>query len=385
MAKRAPQQEQVTQTEAIDLSGLETGAELNPALQAIYAEMGQDEFGKIKVYIYKLEEESGKEPRVWEGPPGDYDLMAVARRFGSGDYRVKLYVPHDSGRIVIGGNQIFPILLDPAEDAKIVALRNGQLNPAQPAVQAVQPQITADTIALAITTALKSAMPAPVDPLEQMTKLAGVMQKLMPAPVVAPTGNSFMETLAAARSLMELTKGFAPPVDAEGRADVKGQAMLRGVDVLTRMFEKSLEQAKPNPNAVQAEKSVTVAPLENAQSQEIAPELSAEQLEELEMLRLQIKMVNREAKANSDVDKLVEDFYDELPDAIFDLIVLEPKWFEVLCTNVPECAKYKEWYEKMRTAIIAKGMKEGDLKSNADGSLSFVEEDDTTGPVAATQ
>jgi hypothetical protein len=67
-----------------------------------------------------------------------------------------------------------------------------------------------------------------------------------------------------------------------------------------------------------------------------------------------------------------------LPDAVFDLIVLEPKWFDVLCHNVPDCAQYKEWYEKMRAAIIAKGLKDGDLKSNADGSLQFVEDDDTS-------
>jgi len=377
MAKQRTQPETPPTPEPLDLTGLETGEMLNPALEAIYAEMGVDERGKIKLYITKLVEDTGKEARVWEGPPSDYDLMAVARRFGSGDYRVKLYVPHESGRIVLGGNQLFTILLDPSEDAKIAALRNGT---PVPALQAQQSQLTPESLALAIAAAIKGAMPVPVDPFAQMEKLAGMLKTIMPPQPVAPTGGSFMETLNAAKSLMELTKGFAPPVDAEGRTDVKGAAMLRGVNLLADMFQKSLEQGKPNPNAAPAQPALAAPSLPGEQGNAAAqgPELTDEQQEELDMMRLQIKMVNREAKANGDPVQLAEKYYDDLPDAVFDLIVLEPKWFDVLCHNVPDCAQYKEWYEKMRAAIIAKGLKDGDLKSNADGSLSFVEEPDTS-------
>lgn len=379
MARKATQADSVLpESTGIDLTGLETGEELNPALQAIYAEMGQDEFGKIKVYIYKIIPETGKEPRIWEGPPGDYDLMTTAKRFGSGDYRVKLYVPHSSGRIVVGGNQVFPILLDPAEDQKIVEMREGRA-PAQLAAVAAQPALTPESLAIAIAGALKAAMPAPVDAFAQLDKIAGIMSKIMPTQAtVQPAGNTFMETLGAAKALMELTRGFSPPVDGEGRTDVKGMALARGIDVLARMFEKSIEQGKP-ADAGNAPKAIAaVASGEGEQANAETAELMQEQKEELEMLRLQIRMVNRQAAANAEIDKLVEDYYGDLPDQVFDLLVLEPKWFEMLCANVPECAQYKDWYERMRTAIIAKGMKEGDLKANGDGSLSFVEEGSTT-------
>lgn len=389
MAKRQPpaNPDIPAESQQLDLTGLETAEELNPALEALYAEMGQDAFGKIKVYIYKIMPETGKEPRVWEGAPGDYDLMTTAKRFGSADYRVKVHVPHSSGRIVIGGNTVFPILLDPSEDARIVATREGT-----PFIQqTAAPQgITPESLALAIAGAIKAAMPAPVDPLAQMDRLAGVMAKLMPAQSAAPVGGSFMETLSAAKSLIDLTRGFNPPIDAEGRTDVKGAAMLRGVNLLADMFQKSLEQGKPNPSAAPTKPAITApsAPDEqgNAAHDSAAaqPQLTEEQQKELDMMRLQIKLVNCEAKANSDPAQLAEKYYDDLPDAVFDLIVLEPQWFSVLCQNVPDCAQYKEWYEKMRAAIIAKGLKDGDLKANADGSLNFVEEPDTSGDHGVT-
>jgi len=328
------------------------------------------------VYIYKFIDESGKEARVWEGSPGDYDLMSVARRFGSGDYRVKLYVPHSSGRIVIGGNQVFPILLDAAEDSKIVAARSNA--PVAVQIAPVQQQLTPEAIAIAVAQAIKAAMPVPIDSLAQMDRMASIFAKMNPQQVIAPASGGFKETLDAARALMDISKGFAPPVDSEGRTDVKGVALARGIDLLSKMFEKGIEQARTNPNPAPAKTPGAPASLENVPQTEAAPELTAEQQEELDMLRLQIKLVNRQAQNNADVAKLAEDYYEDLPDAVFDLIVLEPNWFAVLCANVSECANHKEWYEKMRAAIIAKGLKDGDLIAAADGSLKYAEEDDTT-------
>lgn len=373
MTKARTQQIQPENPDPIDLTGLETGEMLNPALEAIFAEMGQDQLGKIKVYISKLVEDTGKEARVWEGPPADYDLMVTARRFGSGDYRVKVYVPHESGRIVIRGNNVFTILLDPSEDAKIVALRNG--SPVSVA-QVQQSQITPESLAIAFASAIKAAMPAPVDPLQQMDRLAGVMQKLLPSQTTVPVGNSFMEILNAAKSLMEVTRGFNPPIDAEGKTDVKGLAIARGVDLLAKMFEKSVESAKPNPS-IAGNQQALAAPFagnDDAAAQTLTPE----QQEDLEMNRLQIKMINREAKAKTDPITLVDKFYEDLPEAVFDLIVFEKDWFGIICANVPECTDHKTWYEALRSAIIAKGIKEGDLEAESDGSLSFTEEPDTS-------
>lgn len=380
MARRtvqtAAQVESGQENQALDLTGLETAEELNPALERLYAEMGTDEFGKIKVYIYKIIAETGKEPRVWEGVPGDYDLMSVAKRFGSADYRVKVYVPHESGRIVVGANTVFPILLDPAEDAKLVAQREGT---SAPQVNGQQHPFSPEMLAVAIAQGIKAAMPAPVDTLAQMDRLAGVMQKLMPQHNPAPQGQSFTETLAAAKSLLELTRGMGTPIDGEGNVDAKGLAIARGVDLVARMFEKSMEPkganiaagpAKPGNIALSAPDAQS--PAQGEQSEEIA--LTTEQAEELEMLRLQIKMVNRRAANGEDPVTLIDEYYDDLPDPIFDNIVFNPQWFEVLCVNVAECAQFKDWYEKLRTALIAKGLKEGDLQSLADGSLQYVEE-----------
>jgi hypothetical protein len=355
-----------------DLTGLETAEELNPALEAIYAEMGTDKFGKIKLYIYKIIAETGKEARVWEGVPGDYDLMSVAKRFGSSDYRVKLYVPHSSGRIVVGANTVFTILLDPAEDARIVQMREGM--PMLP--QQAQQSMTPEQIAVIVVQAVKAAMPAPVDSLAQMDRLAGVMQKLLPdRQPAAPQGNSFTEILGAAKSLLELTRGMGTPVDGEGNVDTKGLAIARGVDLLTKMFEKSIQSAGANPGAVVPKSNGGTLPAQVAQQAAQGEiQLTAEQTEELEMLRLQLKMVNRKAAENVDPVELTASYYEDLPDAIFDTVVFNPKWFEVLCSNVPECEQHAEWYARLRAAIIAKGIKEQDLKSLPDGSIVYNDE-----------
>src|SRR6266481_1741400 len=74
------------------------GESLNPALETLYAELGISGEGEAVVFVSQLDaDKKGAEAQVWRGSPDDYDLEAIARTFGSGNYRVKVYVRGPTG------------------------------------------------------------------------------------------------------------------------------------------------------------------------------------------------------------------------------------------------------------------------------------------------
>lgn len=355
VTKRKEQTEPAVNAE-FDVADFMTGDELNPALQQIFAELGGDSTVKITVYISKLIADSNKEARVWNGPPDEYDLMATARRFGSGDYRVKIYGPTDRGNPGIRLNQVIPIMLDATEDARLLALRKGE--PIAPGVMAVSGNSDMATIVQAVIAAIKPQLPqvvAPVDPFAMFEKFAGAMAKMMPPQQIVPqAGASGMrDVLEAARMIAEISGGNGN--ERADRSNGKDYAVTRGVDLLSRIFEKHLESAQP------------ALPAPNASSkQPVAGQLTEEEQLQLDMIKTQLRMANMAARSNTDPKEFADSVFDMLPDTVIHDWAENPQWFELLCAHVPDCKPHQEWYAKVREAILAFAVEEGVLQQTAD-------------------
>lgn len=213
------------------------GPALNPALSSVYGEMGVDPDGAgAKVFITKILHD-GKEARVWQGAPDDYDLMDVSRKHGSGDYRVKVYVTISTGQSVPapGANKIFTIQLTPAEDALIKQARE---NP-QPALQnaAAPGALSADQIRQMIIDGVRAAIPAKaepaINPLELVRTFGEIMKAAQPQSAPAfPVGE-----------VLRLVLGVVKDVGAQRSGDDDDRRPRSGknvYDIWDRVVEKAI-------------------------------------------------------------------------------------------------------------------------------------------------
>lgn len=198
---------------------------LNPALQSVYADLGIDSEGNhATVYVSKLDADSkGNEARVWDGDPDDYDLKQIARKFGSGSYRVKVYVRVPTGQKVLKGNKVIAFLLSPEEEAK----RNPTQSTAQPAIN---PHDLAAMIANAVKAGLPPPAP-PIDPLQQLQSLAAIVSTLNGNRPETPPPPNPLNMLRDVIELQSMLKGDSDDLPARG-------VNATGTDLLNNLINK---------------------------------------------------------------------------------------------------------------------------------------------------
>lgn len=335
-----------------------TGDELTPALEQLYAEVGGDAEKKVTVYVGKVLAENGKEARVWQGPPEDYDLMQIAKRFGSGDYMVRIYARTERGNPGMRGRALFTIMLDAAEDQRIAAERAGK-----PSV--TQPQVTleniAEVVAKSITASLGTLLPKQqqVDPFAQMERVGAILKSIMPS---QPQGGGLMEAITLARSIIDLSGGGAAKRDSADSPE--DHALKRGVDLIEQMLRRSVEQRSfPAPAAVAATEA---QPAED---------------DDMMMLKLQLRQAVKAAKAGVPPEEFAADVYELIPEELLQQMATNGQWFDMVVGLVPEAREVHEWFGKVRNALVAFAIEDKVLPAQA-GSAT-VAGDDTTNAGAA--
>lgn len=366
----APPTEKIADAEEFDFSDALDAASLSPHLARLQAELGVDGDGAaFKVHVSRITAE-GKDARVWDGPPEDYDLMHIARQYGgSGDYRVKLYGPHETGRTVIRANEIMTVLLSPEEDRALHERRNPQL----PQNNGFDLQAMVAAITQANTAMLAPLLARPTaNPLDDLAKLAEVVKTMMPAPVtpVVATGNSFAEMLANFRALKELT---APAAAETG--DTGSYALNKGVDVIASMMaEHTKNRATPQLAAPVPVVNTAVAELHTSEENE-------EMQLQAKLLAFRLRALNTKAVAKAVARDEAESIYEDLPDDVLHMLQQDPRWFKFLCQLVPECAPQREWFELLRIRIVEMGLEDGVLSpgltaNQQPGTTSIIESAD---------
>lgn len=339
MATKAEMEKMQREQIAMNLEDTYGAEPLNDALEKLYSEMNIAE-GVAEVYVYKIVPDTGAEARIWKGFPDDYDLDNLAKRFGTGEYRVKVYVKQDSGRFAIKGNKTFHMLLDPVEEAAAKLKQNPQ--------PATQSQINADQMAIMIANAVSAAMPKQpqIDPMAQLSTLAGIFKQMAPN---TPTPQSALNPLDIIKLVMEVRAmdkdDKNDPID-KGTNASSMDVILRLVDKFAPMFAQTL--------ATSAGQQTLAALPATSQPQQIQdqPTQTDEGAEAMNKLKAGLSFLVMQAKAGNDPGTYAGVTIDNVPADALKQIIENPQWIEYLSQFEPEIKNHATWFEEFRLAII---------------------------------
>lgn len=313
--------------------------DVNPALQLIYSEMGITGDGQhANVYVYK-EMPDGNDAQIWKGAPDDYKLEPLTKKFGSGNYRVKIYVKGEYGNMVVKANQIIRVLLDPAEDARIEAARNpAPVN----ALAQHQPQYSPADIAAAVAQALpKQTGPSITDIMAMVTGLLTAMKpELVTAPVNVPQFNP-MDMFKMGVELAKNATGGGDPVDP-----------------MTKLIETfgpplAAHYAQSQQPVAQPAQIVLPAPQPEMENPEMLPAARqrAAEIAAAAQLKAGLAFLVNQATGKRDPALYAEMVADQVPDEVIQQFLDDENWLAYLCQFDPRIAQHTEWFGQLRKAL----------------------------------
>lgn len=270
--------------------------------------------------------------------------------YGKGIYRI--HMQDGEGQMVI--NKAVPVEALPRKEVTAAA---------QPATPAADASLAAVLLEMQRTNvAILDAIKAQANPgnaLASLKDIAGIVRTLMPG---TPTGDGMQSTFSNMRAMLDLVKAMQPEGaarDADGKVDIGGTAITRGIDLLARVFEQAIAQrgAAVDPSQVQ----VLDAPRRPQPAGNPSDDEGDDAMIQLEMLKLQLRRANGAAKRNASPDEFADEVYALIPDDVLQNMASDPNWFALVCTAVPECKQYADWYAKLRDALVAIAVEEGVL------------------------
>lgn len=341
----------------IDLEGAYTAEPISEALSALYSEMGIEGELASFVTVHKVLPDSQKEARVWKDSVDKYDLDAIAKRFGSGEYTVRVYVQREDRSYSCRGSKSFHMMLDAADDARIAATREGKLQgvAAAPAPQgmgiaeviALMQKAQENTVAM-LKPILENATGAKQNTMADLKGLAETFA-MLPKPAA---GGDMMQAFTMFQKFMELTKSMNPEKPLTEDEVGPNALMMKGLQFLIETAGKAKE------NAAAAAPKPHLPPLVNPGLQpHLPPVLPARPVpadEDAEMqlfLKMQLAMMLRAAANDSDVEPYAVLVFEQAPDEIIDKLQ-QPEWFAALVEVEQQCAAFQIWFTKLRDRVV---------------------------------
>lgn len=321
---------------------IETGVELSDALSRLYAENGISEI-EAKAHVYIVNAETGRDEKIWDGVPEDYNLSELAKKHGSGDYRLMVYVKTDAGNFGRKINRVQTYRLSPEEDARLRSIRKGELVPTQQQSQGV----TAETIAQAVAAALKAIMPAPVAPannLGMLKEVAEIVRTLAPQPVLStqPQFNPM--------EVFRLAADFARDRNRDDDEPIKRGVNASGTDVFMRlidrfgpMFAQSIQQ---NGNAVLATPVASAS--EKTDTVATSPEAEA-----MIKLKMGIAFLVMQANAGNDPTTYADVVLDNVPQEDLMKFVNSADPVAYLANINSDVSKHAQWFKDLLEEVKA--------------------------------
>jgi len=341
---------------------------LNPALEQIRADLNITGDADVTCHVSKLDADGkGTEFKVWTGDPDEYNLEAIAKRFGSGQYRIMVYMKIPSGHKVRQINKVQALMLSPEDEARVIAARAAAANPPEPkrddsGINSLAGVMVQGFQQLGELIAKSNAAPQ-VDPMKQMEVLAGIMRNLMPAAAPAPSGPGFMEMLNMVKTFNDVAGVGKASLPAD--ADSSTTLMMAGMDMFKPVIAKAMEQKAAQPATPAQSQAALPAP----EAQPVETES-----EEFMLFKLQLKAANKAAASGADAADFADTIFAILPDAVLQGMAFDPAWFDYLVKAVPDCAAHKAWYEQVRNALVEIAVEDGIFIRAADGALTLAAE-----------
>lgn len=312
------------------------------ALQAVLNELGEG--GTASIRIYKLNTETKREAYLYGCSPQEFSIDEIARRYGGGEYSVRVYEAPGNRLITrkrldiaepLGGFKAPAIV---AGTGDIAAQISASLNSTLAAMQNQNMELMKLMI-----TAQRPA--APSSSLTEMITALSALQRMNPPPPPAPQ-SSPMDTFKQFREFMSMMQDIAPPA-----GDSAGDAM--GMRVIGRTLEKFLDMWGQNQGRAAAPQAPDADPGAPEYVEPHAPVVAIETaaLSEDDQMKLFIQQGVEHARNNADIAPIAQLIADHAPDEIIALICDDPDWFKKLCAVVPEVANYPQWFQQLRDKV----------------------------------
>jgi len=72
---------------------VEESGDVERSIADLCSSLGGDEAETLKVHVYKDSTFNGKVtyPKIWVGPPGEFDINTIIDEYGGGHYKVRVY------------------------------------------------------------------------------------------------------------------------------------------------------------------------------------------------------------------------------------------------------------------------------------------------------
>ncbi len=319
-----------------DVEIIETGEEINEALERLYADADVQP-SAATAHVYFLEPD-GEEAKIWKGEAEQYDLDALARKHGSGKYRLKVYVSTERGNFGIKINRVFTYRLSAEEDARLRAIRSGEVVPNNSGVP--QQSLTVEMIVAAV----RAAMPAaPVqNNLGMMKEIADIVRTLAPVPVQAVAAPQ-INPIDMMRLFVDLRRD-----DGDNEAP-------RGKSTSTDVFMKLIDKFAPafvaasmTPGAAQLPAMAGNETPGAAQAVPAAPEEDA-----LLKLRMGISYLVAQAKKQADPQTYADVVLDTVPEDELRVLMQLPDPIAFLSQHNTEVAAYRPWFTELMKEVKA--------------------------------
>lgn len=338
---------------------------LNPALELMYGQLGISSESETTVHVAKLDfDGKGNEANVWKGDPEQYDLEALAKKFGSGSYRVMVYVKIETGQKVRKIMKVINWLLSPEDELKIKNALLPQttgsvVSQAQPDVIGAVKEIMGGMQTMVTQLMLEIAKSKPVerDPLQTLEGVKQLATILVPAQ--QPQRDTFMDVMKGVQLFHQIsseTKG-GNVVDNEGEVSIPG--------LITAFMREFRSQRAATPAATQTVPAAAGGqPAITAKTQaEIDAEMENEEMNIV--LNYQLKQANKAAQANESAADYADNIYGMIPGDVLQLIGTNPNWFAELCKIAPACQPFAEWYAQLGEQIKLNMIEDGLLTKPA--------------------
>lgn len=366
--KRAGARESTRGNGATDLSFLEEMIEGEPIdLVRPYLEQAGIEQSEVRFHVYRKVED-GRKPDafLFKCPPEDFDHSEIGQLYGSGTYRLRIFVRDASApNGVIRGGGLFTIEMPagwkPRPPEAAPAPGHGTLETLL-LEQARRSDERLERILEAM--ANKSGAPSPLETLEGLSKLAEIIKPAAPAPSAATL--DFTTVLNAAQALTNLAgKGGANDGDAD-------TVLFRsGLGVIEKMIDRAMSaRAAPAAAAPVSHAGPAAAALPPAAEQPRAPAPATEEEEGMLVFRAMIRRACGAAAAREDAALFADDAFPFISVEDLTTLALERDWFALLVKAVPDCSHYQEWFTQVRARVIDLGVEQGLLLKLADGTIA---------------
>lgn len=349
MAKKTAVKVAETDADGGSLGNLDdvlSAEQLNPALALLWSELGYAGDAEAIVYISMIDSDGG-ESRLWKGSPDDYDLEALSKKFGSGSYRVKIYVKSPTGHNVVRGNQVIRIKLLPDDDARLKAARETPHHLLQPQ----QPALTAESIAAIVRASMPAPVPAPTIDFPAMLKTVAEMARaFMPVQQAQPQqlGISPLDML---KTVVSVVKEIRPARDVNDdddgprRGATGNDIWIKMIDKFAPLFESTLRGALPNNGTAPQTAQIDGAPLNN-NPLPLAHEETMQQQNDpaTAQLKMGLAFLIAQASAGHDPIAYADVVMDNTPEDSLEGLISLPDPVAYCITIDPRIADHREWF-----------------------------------------